>query len=704
MYLACLVITFSGLFSVNLLLEDPSFTSLIMVLTGIGFAVSFISRRQNISPRNVMLPALVVCATLLVMAVMSDPAQSFLAPASVGRDRHKSLAVLITWLTVFHSYVLVSDSNLLFQCVPTIALIGLVGTAMNEPSLLWAFGVFLAAGVFMLIHENGFRATRTLNERSGLRGEAVRLGRQGTIAGLCLVCATVMARPITPVFEAIGSSFRISAGLVPQIRMPNQQPQPNRTRYEERNEFNVAEGPVNLSDTIVMSVRAPESAYWRGATFDQYTGRGWRNTLETLKLLQATEWSEERTVTGRTRLYSFEVPRSTFAGSAGASRRVRQQFEVLTGSFVAVYGAAEPTALRLPQFRAALDESGAVRMDNDIRSGIYEVESDVADWTDESIRAASDDYPALITDTYLQLPSMAAETRQRLQEAARSATSGAASTYDRVKALEAWVGRQCKYNTRAAAAPPDGDVVENFLFNAKEGYCDSFATALAVLCRLNGIPARVATGFLPGTRDEDAQRFNVRERDKHQWVEVYFNNIGWVTFDSTAFAEDISGQAQAAATTQRSLWSRLTSRGWLPPLAVMAALAMLLYVFKVEVWDRHRPRRFAVDALALPANNIRVLAHFETACSLLERKGLTREEHETAPEFLLRVAPLLGDAAPEAALALRELTDATVRFRYSRAEASDTDVADAGASVERIRTALRAAPKTFAPAEAPSVA
>src|SRR6185312_4519207 len=80
--------------------------------------------------------------------------------------------------------------------------------------------------------------------------------------------------------------------------------------------------------------------------------------------------------------------------------------------------------------------------------------------------------------------------------------------------------------------PANRDVTDYFLFDAKAGYCEYFATAMTVLLRADNIPARMVTGYLPGARQADG-RFLSRESQAHAWVEVYFPQYGWITFDPT---------------------------------------------------------------------------------------------------------------------------------------------------------------------------
>jgi transglutaminase-like putative cysteine protease len=81
--------------------------------------------------------------------------------------------------------------------------------------------------------------------------------------------------------------------------------------------------------------------------------------------------------------------------------------------------------------------------------------------------------------------------------------------------------------------PRSASTLDGFLFDAKSGYCQQFSGAMALLLRMGGVPARVSTGFTSGSLDAKTREFVVRDLDAHSWVEVWYHNIGWVTFDPT---------------------------------------------------------------------------------------------------------------------------------------------------------------------------
>jgi protein-glutamine gamma-glutamyltransferase len=80
---------------------------------------------------------------------------------------------------------------------------------------------------------------------------------------------------------------------------------------------------------------------------------------------------------------------------------------------------------------------------------------------------------------------------------------------------------------------PSASPLEEFLFTRKTGYCEHYATAMAVMLRTVGIPARLVTGFLPSEWNDFGHYYAVRQQDAHAWVEVWFPHSGWVTFDPT---------------------------------------------------------------------------------------------------------------------------------------------------------------------------
>jgi len=108
------------------------------------------------------------------------------------------------------------------------------------------------------------------------------------------------------------------------------------------------------------------------------------------------------------------------------------------------------------------------------------------------------------------------------------------NAYARAEALETFLrSPPYSYSAQVKATPPGRDPVDYFLFDLKQDFCEYFASAMVVMLREEGIPARLVEGFTTGTFDSASNAFVVREQDAHAWVEAYFPQYGWIEFEPT---------------------------------------------------------------------------------------------------------------------------------------------------------------------------
>lgn len=149
----------------------------------------------------------------------------------------------------------------------------------------------------------------------------------------------------------------------------------------------------------------------------------------------------------------------------------------------------------------------------------------------ESLRQMDEPDPDWVRTRYLQLP---VSLPDRVRDLADEITAGYDNRYDKVMAVTMWLRANMKYADTVPAAPADQDLVDWFLFDLKEGFCNYYASAEVVLLRAAGIPARLAIGYAQGNANEQGTLFAVRELHSHAWPEVYFSNLGWVDFEPTA--------------------------------------------------------------------------------------------------------------------------------------------------------------------------
>src|SRR6266498_3059362 len=165
----------------------------------------------------------------------------------------------------------------------------------------------------------------------------------------------------------------------------------------------------------------------------------------------------------------------------------------------------------------------------------YKAESYLPRVSIDQMRATPTVYPEEIRNRYLGLPK---SVPNRVYQLASEITKGKANTYDKAKAIESFL-RTYPYDLEVSAPPKDQDVADYFLFNLKKGYCDYYATAMVVLARASGIPARFVSGYSSGSYDAATAQYIVRELNAHSWAEVFFPDIGWVEFEPTAAQPEI---------------------------------------------------------------------------------------------------------------------------------------------------------------------
>jgi transglutaminase-like putative cysteine protease len=294
-----------------------------------------------------------------------------------------------------------------------------------------------------------------------------------------------------------------------------------------------------LSDQLVMFVSTLEYDYWRAVAFDRYTGTGWQNTTgevarsvlgagapEQARLsLAPNEELPVSDVRGRREVIQvIEMARDRkddLVTVAGTPRRFSMPVEV-------EHNIAENNGQQLPIF----DDTALVVAPEGLREGqAYTVTSLISKIDVESLRNAGTDYPNWVRERYLQLPDgLSDRVLARTQEIVQG--GGADNPYDQAVAIQTYL-RSFPYNENIPAPPGGRELVDYFLFDLRQGYCDYYATSMIVMLRSLGVPARLAQGYAGGTYDPVRGRYEVRESIAHSWPEVYFPGIGWERFEPT---------------------------------------------------------------------------------------------------------------------------------------------------------------------------
>jgi transglutaminase-like putative cysteine protease len=166
----------------------------------------------------------------------------------------------------------------------------------------------------------------------------------------------------------------------------------------------------------------------------------------------------------------------------------------------------------------------------------------VSTTTDRTIQPS---YPRTALPPYLERRVLQSPYARMYQLAHRLA-AGKPTTYDAVKAVQAYLQKGFAYSEKP---PVRRYPLVSFVFDDKIGYCQQFSGAMALMLRMDGIPARVAGGFAPGNYDHVTKDYRVRDLDAHSWVEVWFTGIGWVPFDPTPSLAPASSQSNSLSAT-----------------------------------------------------------------------------------------------------------------------------------------------------------
>ncbi|HVP44289.1 MAG TPA: DUF3488 and transglutaminase-like domain-containing protein [Terriglobales bacterium] len=286
-------------------------------------------------------------------------------------------------------------------------------------------------------------------------------------------------------------------------------------------------GEIKRSSQVVMHLQIdgdPDGRYdlkWRGVALALFDGTRWSNPPGQRALHLSSEGG-------------FDLSRSdTSVIGMPHPPRVQQfvRYRVLmepigTNVFFVAY---RPSLLYGPYREIATDDAGTIyNTDQQRMVSAYRAVSDIHRPPAEVLRAASPQVAPQVALYYLQLPPVDPKVRALAEEITR----GAADPYDKAVALERFLHDKYRY-TLVLPKRLAKDPIADFLLLRKEGHCEYFASAMAVMLRSLGIPARLVNGFRTGEFNTITGSYIIRASQAHTWVEVFFPGSGWVSFDPT---------------------------------------------------------------------------------------------------------------------------------------------------------------------------
>jgi transglutaminase-like putative cysteine protease len=434
-------------------------------------------------------------------------------------------------------------------------------------------------------------------------------------------------------------------------------------------------------ETLRGVAKPPEQAYYRGLAFDHFDGRHWSVTQ------------------GARDPLGVAADLGVRVGSSSREPDLVQRILREPVESGVLFGAARPLEIEGGIGRIERDRNGGLYAPESSEDRVqYVVESETHLPTSAELRDDRALAPERGGERYLEMPALS----PALFALTEQIMSGAGNDADRVSAVERWLREKGRYSDTPPAERADDprSPIEHFVLENTEGHCEYFASAMVMMLRSQGIPARLVNGFAGGRDNEFGGFVEVSRSDAHAWAEVSFEHAGWVRFDPTppdlrmraahlgmlAQLRDVAGAAehwwyQHVVEFDRSAQLRALRSGWLAwqqwrgeratPTAIapraphsgwrqlpwlqwarpaVAALLGATLIAGLVRWRRRSARRGSLP-----------VAYGEALRLLEEERGLVRDAALPARDFARRAARVMP---PAAAAAFWTLTEDYLRQRF----------------------------------------
>lgn len=287
-------------------------------------------------------------------------------------------------------------------------------------------------------------------------------------------------------------------------------------------------GTASPTDDPVMQVRTSARALLRATIKNEYTGHAWADTTSGRRYL----FVSPRFSALRRDLFDQTRPKDaallpgsrtldvTLMSDSSSTLFLTQRFHSPKGEEIVSYFSPSSEVFATRSLAAGDRYTFSGRLLDASSHGVRQAVLDSLDPADPHFES--------VKNTYLQLPDT---VEPEVYEIARELSSVSSNDFDRASALCLYLQRSFPYSLEQNEPPLTRDFVSWFLLEEKRGYCTSFASALTVLARAAGIPARYVEGYATSPDKDSIAR--VTQQDAHAWTEIYFPGFGWLPFDPT---------------------------------------------------------------------------------------------------------------------------------------------------------------------------
>jgi len=538
LFAGLLVACIAAAAAIGITVGAPEYELALYLTITAGLVGSFVARAKNI-PLGFLGPVVIVGALCAFVVRWADLGLvHVLYPIEAINESNTALAALIAWGMAGLCFMQTRREQLILCLVSGLAVFGLMAPVNPDTTILILFSVYLFGAVYTLGYENLLATYETTvrHPRSWIRPAWSQLVPTAVLLLVVTLAALGTGRALYEVSPNLyGRGGRLSF------------------RWSQLDPANyalaigrlwVGGGRAHLSKDVVMTVRSQRPALWRGQVFDTYEGQLWYTEQTAITLAQRSSDGGYHLV----------------GGDAAPGTLVEQLFTLRRINSALIYAAARPAFVYMSDwtFRdhrrhdIGRQASGAIQVMPYLPAGSsYRVVSIVPDFSAQQLRTAGTIYPSQqFIERYIEQVPVSVEGA--IAELVAEVTANTQTPYDKVVQIRDFLEKEYLYSESSPLTPRDADSAVYFLKISKLGDCRLFSTAMAMMCRLAEVPARVATGYTTGEYDPRQGLYLVRGKDAHAWTEVYFPGYGWVPFD-----------VHAPARLKDQTFFSLLSRGYL---------------------------------------------------------------------------------------------------------------------------------------------
>lgn len=525
-----------------------------------------------------------------------------------------------------------------------LSLVLLIGAAMLTVDMnfavLFLLFILLAVAALAWLPFYSHLGDRRVKRETVIRVGKVAVGIVAASLPLVLVFFVALPRTSLPLWQGAAPVSAGVSGFSDRVQLGDVGKIAQSTEVAFRAQLRDSEGPLT------------EAPYWRGLVFEETDGLLWTRR-------------------------PFTATASTSPPSAG-EETVRHTVYLEPHGRKTLFALDRPATLESSSSRTRLGEANLLEASREVNGRIrYTIVSRTGTPPDTSI-----DPPR--RERNLHVPAGLPEI---VGQRAAEATQGLSDPYQKAQAILRHF-HEGEYRYTRAAPQGEGHPLQVFLGRTKTGYCEYFASAMVLMLREEGIPARMVGGYLGGTYNENGNYYLVRQESAHTWVEVYLEGRGWLRMDPTPPSQgpaatpdtasgaagrslmfmdalrlrwyasvigyDLEKQTELLSSVAAAFTGGLSGSGRDALVGATATAVLLLATSAVILLRRRKDER-------TPAQEA-----YASLLRRLKRRGFERSSTEGPLDFAERTS----QAYPEEAVTIRSITNAYVRSRYAGREPS----------------------------------